>query len=65
MEVEVYSVDSSKTVGVVPEFLTNDRGEPAVRYRWTGWDSEITGWTIEVQDCRRIKLPMVLEEVIE
>ena len=29
----------------------NDRGEPAVSYKWTSWVWEIT---IEVQDCRKI-----------
>jgi len=32
--------------------LINDRGEPAVSYRWTGWVWEITGWSSRLQeDC--------------
>ena len=29
----------------------NDRGEPTVCYKWTGWVWEITGWS---QNCRKI-----------
>ena len=38
------------------------QGEPAVSYKWTGWVSEITGWS-----CSRLqeKLPILLEEFIE
>ena len=29
--------------------LSDDRGEPAVSYRWTGWVWEITGWSSRLQ----------------
>ena len=32
-------------------FWTNDRVEPAVDYRWTGWVWEITDWS---SNCRKI-----------
>ena len=31
----------------------NDREEPAVRYRWTGWVWEITGWSSRLQEIHR------------
>ena len=30
---------------------SNDQGEPAVSYIWTGW---VWKWLVEVQDCRKI-----------
>ena len=29
---------------------SNDRGEPVVSYRWTGWVWEITGWSSRLQE---------------
>ena len=31
----------------------NDRGEPAVSYKWTGWVWEITGWSWRLQENYR------------
>ena len=31
----------------------NDRGEPAVSYKWTGWVWEITGWSSRLQENYR------------
>ena len=32
------------------QFPTNDRGELAVGYRWTGWVWEITGWNSRLRE---------------
>ena len=40
---------------------TNDWGEPAISYIWTGWGREITGWSSRLQK----NLPIILEEFIE
>jgi hypothetical protein len=33
--------------------MTNDRGEPAVSYRWTGWVWEISSWCSRLQENYR------------
>ena len=33
--------------------MINDRGKPAVSYRWTGWVWEITGWSSRLQGNHR------------
>ena len=40
---------------------TNDRGGPAVGYKWTGWVWEITGWRFKAAGG----LPIGLEEFVE
>ena len=32
---------------------TYDRGEPAIRHKWTGWVWEITGWSSKLQENYR------------
>ena len=31
----------------------NDRGEPAVSYKWIGWDWKLTGWSLWLQENYR------------
>ena len=38
-------------VNTTPSF--NDRGEPALSYRWAGWVWEITGWSSRLQENYR------------
>jgi hypothetical protein len=40
---------------------TNDRGEMAVSYRWTGWVWDVTDWSSRLQEKKLI----TLEEFIE
>ena len=38
---------------VLKEHTSNDRGEPAVSYKWTGWVWGITGWSWRLQENYR------------
>ena len=50
MDVNILKLIIDPLLGGLCVVCDNDRGEPVVSYRWTGWVWEITGWSSRLQE---------------
>jgi hypothetical protein len=57
-----FLVQQSPFMYMVDMVMSNDRGEPAVRSKWTGWIWEITGWSTRLQENYRLSI-IILEGI--